>query len=66
MARFSLTAAFVLRRRLGRRGLEGIVGKRVAEPYRPRERVWVKTNNRATSFFADERDGVGRRIASRR
>lgn len=43
------------------RGLEGVVAKRTAGTYRPGERVWVKTKNRATARFAEERDGVGRR-----
>jgi len=30
------------------RGLEGIVAKRDRDPYRPGERQWVKTKNRAT------------------
>ena len=32
-----------------------------AIPYRPGERGWVKTKNRATARFAEEREGVGRR-----
>jgi ATP-dependent DNA ligase len=46
------------------RGLEGVVAKRARDPYRPRERVWVKTKNSATARFAEERDGVGRRARS--
>ena len=42
------------------RGLEGVVAKRDHDPYRPGDRVWVKTKNRATARFAEERDGVGR------
>jgi bifunctional non-homologous end joining protein LigD len=42
------------------RGLEGVVAKRERDPYRPGERLWVKTKNRATARFAEERDGVGR------
>jgi hypothetical protein len=41
------------------RGLEGVVAKRLRDPYRPGERVWVKTKNRATARFAEERDGIG-------
>jgi bifunctional non-homologous end joining protein LigD len=44
------------------RGLEGVIAKRDRDPYRPGDRVWVKTKNRATSRFAEEREGVGRRI----
>jgi bifunctional non-homologous end joining protein LigD len=43
------------------RGLEGVVAKRDRDPYRPGDRAWVKTKNRATARFAEERDGVGRR-----
>jgi bifunctional non-homologous end joining protein LigD len=42
------------------RGLEGVVAKRERDPYRPVDRSWVKTKNRATARFAEERDGVGR------
>ena len=43
-------------------GLKGIVAKRERDPYRPGERGWVKTKNRATARFAEERDGLGRRL----
>ena len=43
------------------RGLEGVVAKRDRDPYRPGERLWVKTKNRATARFAEERDRSGRR-----
>ena len=33
------------------RGLEGVVAKRLRDPYRPGERQWVKTKNRATARF---------------
>jgi bifunctional non-homologous end joining protein LigD len=46
-------------------GLEGVVAKRRRDPYKPGERLWVKTKNRATARFAQERDGVGRRVAAR-
>ncbi len=36
------------------RGLEGVVAKRPVDPYRPGERGWVKTKNRATARFAEE------------
>ena len=36
-------------------GLEGVVAKRGCDPYRPGERGWVKTKNRATARFAEER-----------
>ena len=44
------------------RGLEGVVAKRLRDPYRPGERQWLKTKNRDTARFAEERDGIGRRI----
>ena len=44
------------------RGLEGVVAKRDRDPYRPGDRVWVKSKNRATARFAEEREGVGRRV----
>jgi ATP-dependent DNA ligase len=37
-------------------GLEGIVGKRRADPYRPGERGWVKVKNRAYWRFEHERE----------
>ncbi len=37
------------------RGLEGVVAKRDRDPYRSADRGWVKTKNRATSRFAEER-----------
>ena len=46
------------------RGLEGVVAKRLRDTYRPGKRAWVKTKNRATARFAQERDGVGRRQRS--
>jgi ATP-dependent DNA ligase len=33
------------------RGLEGVVRKRLRDPYRPGERLWVKTKNRTTPRF---------------
>jgi bifunctional non-homologous end joining protein LigD len=47
------------------RGLEGIVAKRERDPYRPGERVWIKTKSRATQGFAEELAGVQRRIDRR-
>jgi bifunctional non-homologous end joining protein LigD len=38
------------------RGLEGVVAKRLRDPYRSGERGWVKTKNRATARFAEERN----------
>jgi bifunctional non-homologous end joining protein LigD len=42
-------------------GLEGVVAKRAQDAYRPGERSWVKTKNRASARFAEEREGVGRK-----
>jgi bifunctional non-homologous end joining protein LigD len=42
-------------------GLEGVVAKRLTEPYRPGLRSWVKTKNRATRRFAQELAGARRR-----
>src|SRR5215218_4488876 len=42
------------------RGLEGVVAKRERDRYRPGERQWVKTKNRATPRFAEERNRSGR------
>ena len=47
------------------RGLEGVVAKREDDPYIAGGRGWVKTKNRATARFAEERDGVGRRFSQR-
>src|SRR6266498_4071884 len=48
------------------RGLEGVVAKRLRDPYRPGERGWVKTKNRATARFAEERNrSVRHRFAPR-
>jgi bifunctional non-homologous end joining protein LigD len=41
-------------------GLEGVVAKRERDAYRPGDRLWVKTKNRAAPRFADELAGVGR------
>jgi ATP-dependent DNA ligase len=43
------------------RGLEGVVAKRGRDPHRAGDRGWVKKKNRATTRFAEEREGVGRR-----
>jgi bifunctional non-homologous end joining protein LigD len=43
------------------RGLEGVVAKRDRDPYKPGERHWVKTKNRATARFAEERARAGKR-----
>lgn len=44
------------------RGLEGVVGKRLRDPYRSGERLWVKTKNRATARFQEELHGARRRL----
>ena len=43
------------------RGLEGVVAKREREPYRPGQRTWVKTKNRATVRFQEELASAQRR-----
>ena len=48
------------------RGLEGVVAKRERDPYRPGERQWVKTKNRATARFAEERARGRRRVSAMR
>ena len=52
------------------RGLEGVVGKRLCDPYRPAEPAWIKTKNKSTRRFAEELAGATserrrRRIAYR-
>jgi len=37
------------------RGLEGVLAKRLTDPYVPGGRSWIKTKNRATARFAQER-----------
>jgi len=41
--------------------LEGVVAKRERDPYRPGERQWVKTKNRAAPRFEEAR-AVSRRL----
>jgi bifunctional non-homologous end joining protein LigD len=48
------------------RGLEGVVAKRLCDPYRPGDRHWVKTKNRATTRFAEERHRATRRQSTLR
>jgi hypothetical protein len=38
--------------------LEGVVAKRLNEPYRPGERAWVKTKNREYWRYEIEREGA--------
>jgi ATP-dependent DNA ligase len=42
-----------------------VVAKRERDPYRPGERGWVKTKNRATARFAEELAGVRRALERR-
>jgi bifunctional non-homologous end joining protein LigD len=42
------------------RGLEGVVAKRWRETYRPGERGWIKTKNRAYWRWELEREGAMR------
>jgi ATP-dependent DNA ligase len=39
-------------------GLEGVVAKRLRDPYRPGERTWIKTKNKSTPRFVDELAGA--------
>jgi len=48
------------------RGLEGIVCKRLGEPYRPGERRWVKVKNRDYWRRGAEVETIRRRIEQRR
>ena len=48
------------------RGLEGIIAKRLRDPYRPATRRWVKTTYRATPRFAEELAGANGRSSSQR
>jgi bifunctional non-homologous end joining protein LigD len=43
------------------RRLEGVVAKKLSEPYRPGERSWVKKKNPGWSRYAAEREAVSRR-----
>jgi len=45
--------------------LEGVVAKRLNEPYRPGYRGWVKTKNRAYWRWKIEREGAPKRTRSR-
>ena len=45
------------------RGLEGVVAKRLRDPYKSGERLRVKTKNGATARFAEERGRAGRHAA---
>jgi ATP-dependent DNA ligase len=38
--------------------LEGVVSKRLNEPYRPGERAWVKTKSRDYWRYEMEREGA--------
>jgi bifunctional non-homologous end joining protein LigD len=48
------------------RASKGVVAKRAGDAYRPGERGWVKTKNRATERFAEERDAAKRSSLRRR
>lgn len=47
------------------RGLEGVVAKRLNEPYRPGERSWLRVKNRAYWRYGQEREAVMRRRSRR-
>ena len=46
------------------RGLEGVLAKRLTDPYVPGGRSWIKTKNRATARFAQERPTRARKSAA--
>jgi bifunctional non-homologous end joining protein LigD len=46
-------------------GMEGIVAKRQTQPYRPGERGWVKTKNKAYWRYGEELDSLQRSIDRR-
>jgi ATP-dependent DNA ligase len=45
-------------RRCASRRLEGVVAKRLNEPYRPGVRAWIKTKNREYWRYEMEREGA--------
>jgi ATP-dependent DNA ligase len=47
------------------RGLEGVVAKKLGEPYRPGERGWVKRKNPSWSRYEAEREAVTRQRSRR-
>jgi bifunctional non-homologous end joining protein LigD len=46
-------------------GLEGIVAKRRSQPYRPGERAWIKTKNKAYWRYGDEVESLRRSLERR-
>jgi ATP-dependent DNA ligase len=46
-------------------GLEGIVAKRRSQPYRPGERAWIKTKNKAYWRYGEEVESVRRSLERR-
>jgi bifunctional non-homologous end joining protein LigD len=48
------------------RRLEGVVAKRLSEPYRPGERGWIKRKNPGWSRYAAERESAIRQRTARR
>jgi bifunctional non-homologous end joining protein LigD len=47
------------------RGLEGVVAKRRSQPYRPGERAWIKTKNKAYWRYGEELESIRRYIERR-
>jgi ATP-dependent DNA ligase len=39
-------------------GLEGVVAKKLSDPYKPGERLWIKTKNRDYWRWPLEREGA--------
>ena len=46
-------------------GLEGIVGKRRSQPYRPGDRAWIKTKNKAYWRYGEEVESLRRSLERR-
>lgn len=51
---------------VGEQGLEGIVCKRLSQPYRTGERAWIKVKNRGYWRYAEEMSAVRRSLERRR
>jgi bifunctional non-homologous end joining protein LigD len=60
------TAAPALWDSVCERGLEGVVAKRLSEPYRPGERSWLRRKNSRWSRYRAEREAAIRKHSRRR
>ena len=54
----SFNDGVALGREVVTRGLEGVVGKRIREPYRPGERGWIKKKKSDGPRFEEEREAA--------